>query len=221
MDLGIFNQSKADLMLYQMRLTNGGIDPISSGTFVRADGSSLALTSADFQMTPETFWKSEKTKANYPIGWRIALPKEQLAFTLRPLIPNQELALDPLIYWEGAFALEGTRGGKPIHGRGYLELTGYAGALGSSIDAAGCGALGILPVRQQASRLLRSADAQARCLLSPQPGQLCCLSGPCAPHDGERFRPRWRRRGRSVYALLWCSCAHGSHAALVPVLGSL
>ena len=120
---------QSELMLYQMRLTNDGIDPISSGTFVRADGSSVTLTSADFQMTPETFWQSEATKANYPIGWRIAIPKEQLAFTLRPVMPNQELALDPLIYWEGAFDLEGTRGGKPIHGHGYLELTGYAAPL--------------------------------------------------------------------------------------------
>jgi predicted secreted hydrolase len=125
---------ESELMLYQMRLTNGAIDPSSSGTFVRADGSSVALTSADFQMTPETFWKSERTKANYPIGWRIALPKEQLAFTLHPIMPNQELALDPLIYWEGSFDLAGTRGRKPIKGRGYLELTGYAGRLEETLN---------------------------------------------------------------------------------------
>ena len=116
-------------MLYQMRLTNGAIDPISSGTFVRADGSSVALTSADFQMTPDAFWKSKTTKANYPIGWRVAVPKEQLEFTVRPVLPDQELALDPIIYWEGAFDLVGTRSGKPIRGRGYLELTGYAAPL--------------------------------------------------------------------------------------------
>ena len=33
----------SELMLYQMRLTNGAIDLISSGTFVRADGSSVQL----------------------------------------------------------------------------------------------------------------------------------------------------------------------------------
>ncbi len=120
---------QSELMLYQMRLTNGGIDPVSSGTFVRADGSSVSLTSADFEMTPVRFWESEKTKANYPIGWRIAIPKEQLAFTIRPVMPNQELALEPLTYWEGAFDLEGTRGGKPLRGHGYLELTGYAAPL--------------------------------------------------------------------------------------------
>jgi predicted secreted hydrolase len=31
-------------------------------------------------------------------------------------------------YWEGAVDVKGTRAGAPIAGRGYLEMTGYAGA---------------------------------------------------------------------------------------------
>jgi len=31
-----------------------------------------------------------------------------------------------LAYWEGAVAVEGTRGGRPLRGEGYVELTGYA-----------------------------------------------------------------------------------------------
>ncbi len=123
-----------ELMLYQMRLTNGAIDPISSGTFVREDGTSVSLTSADFQMTPESFWKSPATKANYPIAWRIAVSKEQLEFIIKPVLANQELVFSPLIYWEGAFDLIGTRANKPIRGRGYLELTGYAGSLAESLS---------------------------------------------------------------------------------------
>jgi predicted secreted hydrolase len=102
-------EDKTELMLYQIRLTNGAIDPISSGTFVRADGRSVGLTRTDLQMTPEAFWKSKTTNANYPIGWRVAVPKEQLEFTIHPALPNQELVLDPIIYWEGAFDLVGTR----------------------------------------------------------------------------------------------------------------
>lgn len=120
---------KSELMLYQMRLTNGAVDPVSSGTFVRADGSSIALTSADFQLTPQVFWKSKATHADYPIGWRVNLPREQLQFTIRPLLQNQELVFSPLIYWEGAFDLVGTRAGKSTRGYGYLELTGYAAPL--------------------------------------------------------------------------------------------
>lgn len=122
-------EDKSELMLYQLRLTNGEIDPISSGTLIRADGSSIPLTSGDFQMTPEVFWKSKATGANYPIGWRVAVAKEELEFTLRPVLADQELALDPIVYWEGAFDLIGTRSGKSIRGRGYLELTGYAARL--------------------------------------------------------------------------------------------
>jgi predicted secreted hydrolase len=120
---------QTELMLYQMRLTNGGIDPISSGTFVNADGTAVFLPSENFRMTSDTFWQSPKTKANYPIGWRIAVPGERLEFTIRPIMPNQELALEPLVYWEGAFDLDGTHYGKPVRGHGYLELTGYAAPL--------------------------------------------------------------------------------------------
>ena len=119
----------SELMLYQMRLTNGAIDPISSGTLVRADGSSVALTSADFEMRPQSFWRSSATKADYPIGWRIVIANENLDFRIKPLLPDQELVLGPLVYWEGAFDVSGTRAGQPIGGRGYLELTGYAGPL--------------------------------------------------------------------------------------------
>jgi predicted secreted hydrolase len=118
-----------ELMLYQMRLTNGKIDPVSSGTFVRADGSAVHLKSSDFQMTPTRSWKSEKTGANYPIAWKITVPSEQLDFSITPVLADQELVLAPIIYWEGAFDITGLRAGKKIGGSGYLELTGYAGPL--------------------------------------------------------------------------------------------
>ncbi len=73
-------EDETELMIYQMRLTNGAIDPISSGTLVRADGSSVGLTSADFEMTPTASWKSPQTKANYPIGWRVRVPESRARF---------------------------------------------------------------------------------------------------------------------------------------------
>ncbi len=119
----------SELMLYQMRLTNGAIDPISSGTLVRADGSSLSLTSRDFKMTPLSFWQSAATQAKYPIAWRVEVPRERLDLEIRPVLENQELVLPPLTYWEGAFEVKGARAGKPLRGHGYLELTGYASPL--------------------------------------------------------------------------------------------
>lgn len=127
--LSVHLEDGGELMLYQMRLANGAADPSSSGTFIGSDGVATHLPSSAFRMTPTGFWKSGKTGANYPVGWRIEVPAHGLGFTVRAAVQNQELALMPLAYWEGAIDVEGTRHGRPIRGRGYLELTGYAGPL--------------------------------------------------------------------------------------------
>jgi predicted secreted hydrolase len=118
-----------ELMLYQMRLEDGGADPSSSGTFVDRDGAARHLTREAFRMTPTQFWNSRATAAKYPVGWRIEVPGEAIELTVKPVVADQELALKPLTYWEGAVEITGTRAGKSVRGRGYLELTGYAGAL--------------------------------------------------------------------------------------------
>ena len=121
----------AALMLYRMRLENGEVEPSSSGTWIAPDGSTTHLRASDFQMTPTTFWKSKASGGQYPIGWRIALPGQRAEFTVRAALEDQELKLGPITYWEGAIDANGTREGKAIKGRGYLELTGYAGSLGA------------------------------------------------------------------------------------------
>jgi len=35
----------------------------------------------------------------------------------------------PIAYWEGLIDVAGTRAGHEVKGHGYMELTGYAGAL--------------------------------------------------------------------------------------------
>jgi predicted secreted hydrolase len=86
-------------------------------------------------MTPLATWKSKATGAQYPIGWRITLPGQRAEFTIRAALDDQELKLGPITYWEGAIDATGTRHGKAIKGRGYLELTGYAGTLGETLRA--------------------------------------------------------------------------------------
>ena len=122
--------NRTELMLYQMRLDNGTIDPASSGTFIDSNGKATHLTSQNFAMTPVARWKSEKTGADYPVEWRIEIPTRELTFTVRPILRDQELALGPLSYWEGAIDAIGNVRGNEIRGAGYLELTGYAGSLG-------------------------------------------------------------------------------------------
>ena len=116
----------SELMLYQMRLKNGGIDPVSNGTLIAADGTTNFLTSNAFLMTPGRRWKSKTTDASYPVEWQVEIPEQKLSFTVKPVFDDQELALKQLTYWEGAIEVAGERAGTALTGRGYLELTGYA-----------------------------------------------------------------------------------------------
>ncbi len=118
-----------ELMLYQMRLKDSSTDAASSGTWIDADGTAAHLTSSAYRMLPTRWWRSSTSAANYPIGWQIEIPERSLRVEVRPVLDNQELSLAPLAYWEGAVDVIGTRDGHPIKGRGYLELTGYAGPL--------------------------------------------------------------------------------------------
>jgi len=120
----------AELMLYRMRLANGGVEPSSSGTWIAPNGTATHLRASDFQMTPTVFWKSNQSGAQYPIGWRIMLPAQRAEFTIKAALEDQELKLGAITYWEGAIDAAGTRDGKALKARGYLELTGYAGTLG-------------------------------------------------------------------------------------------
>lgn len=127
-------QDGAALMLYRMRIENGGIDPASSGSWIAPDGSATHLRASDFEMTPTTFWKSKATGARYPIGWRIVVPAQRAEFMIKATLEDQELKLGAINYWEGAIDATGTRDGEAVKARGYLELTGYAGRLSESMN---------------------------------------------------------------------------------------
>jgi predicted secreted hydrolase len=126
-------ENGAELMLYRMRLANGDADAASSGTWIAPDGTTKHLRASDFQMTPQEFWNSKTTGGHYPVAWKVAIPGEQMEFTLKRALDDQELRIDPITYWEGAIDASGTRDGQPITGRGYLELTGYAGRLNEAL----------------------------------------------------------------------------------------
>jgi predicted secreted hydrolase len=118
-----------ELMLYQMRLQNGGIDPSSSGTWVAADGATRHLTAGSYQLQPLEFWKSAATGGRYPVRWKVTIPELGFAGEISTPLAAQELVLKPIAYWEGAIRVQGTRAGQKVSGKGYMELTGYSGAL--------------------------------------------------------------------------------------------
>jgi predicted secreted hydrolase len=122
----------SDLMLYRLRRKDGSVEPYSSGTYVDASGASRALRLADFSLEPGRTWTSPATKARYPIEWTIRVPSLSLVCRLTTHLPQQELGSKSTganTYWEGAIEVEGTLGKTQTRGSGYLEMTGYAGAL--------------------------------------------------------------------------------------------
>jgi len=115
----------SDLMLYHLRRKDGAADPASSGTVISPGGEGRHLALADFQLASSGEWRSPRSTARYPAHWHVRIPSEELDLEIRPALADQELDVS-FRYWEGAVEIEGTRRGRPVRGRGYVELTGYA-----------------------------------------------------------------------------------------------
>lgn len=119
-----------DLMLYRIRLKDGGLEPFSSGTLVDSSGRARHIRYDEFDTGPTGEWVSPKTGGHYPSGWIVRVPGLGLELKLTPTVLDQELvarSMGGLAYWEGSVRVTGTSAGKPVTGQGYVELTGYAG----------------------------------------------------------------------------------------------
>ncbi len=119
----------AALMLAQIRTVDGGAIGEFEGTLIAADGTQARITNADFTLEVLDEWTSPTTAITYPSGWRLTAPQYELDLEITPLIRDQELHVI-YVYWEGAVEAAGTMAGAPVNGRGYVELTGYAGGDG-------------------------------------------------------------------------------------------
>ena len=100
----------------------------SGGSLRRAGGQARAYADGELRFTPMRRWTSPATRAVYPVQWTIHTPEG--AFEVRSLLDDQELDSREAagsVYWEGLSDLLDTQGRRV--GRGYLEMTGYAGAL--------------------------------------------------------------------------------------------
>lgn len=122
-----------ELMLYQLRHSDGSADHFSGGALVAADGSSRALAVEDFQIQVLGTWTSPRGGTRYPSRWRVTVPRARIQLDVTPRLPDQELAL-AVRYWEGAVRVEGSAGGRPIAGVGYVELVGYSRASATMIE---------------------------------------------------------------------------------------
>jgi predicted secreted hydrolase len=112
-----------ELMLFQIRRGDGGVEPVSAGTLVQPDGSPRRLARDAFAVEVLEHWQSPHTGARYPSAWRVQVPSAGLDLRIHPVLRDQELRAS-FEYWEGAVDVTGT-----ATGRGYVELTGYATSL--------------------------------------------------------------------------------------------
>ncbi len=114
-----------ELMYFQVRRADGSVEPISGGTLVETDGRSRRLLRRDVTVVVLDHWTSPDSGGVYPSRWRIEAPALGLVLEVEPRLAAQEMRTS-FTYWEGAVRVSGTGGGRPLAGRGYVELTGYA-----------------------------------------------------------------------------------------------
>jgi predicted secreted hydrolase len=131
-------------MVYQLRRADGSPDPLSKGVVVQADGAFATLPLQGFSVEPTGTWESPIDGSAYPSGWRVRIPDEDLDLRVTPVLADQELEVS-FRYWEGAVDVaaweDGSANGSgavpDVTGRGYVELTGYAGAEAGPRSGAG------------------------------------------------------------------------------------
>lgn len=117
-----------ELMVYFLRLENGSAHPASSGTFIDAMGGARHLPRNSFQLEVLATWKSPESGAEYPAKWRLKVLPISLNLTVASNLADQEMVTPEstnITYWEGSVSAEGKRGGDPVKGSGYVEMTGY------------------------------------------------------------------------------------------------
>ncbi len=117
-----------DLTVSLVRDADGSY-PLVYGTIVAADGSARHLERDAFSVEVTDRWVSPATGADYPAGWTIGIPSDDLVVDLRPTVAAQELdtrATTGVVYWEGSQQVRATRGTAAFGGQAYVELTGYA-----------------------------------------------------------------------------------------------
>ncbi len=122
---GLIFDDGTELMVGQIRLTDGGIEPVFGGLLVHRDGSSAYLRAEDIHIAVSATWRSPHSDVDYPAGWLIEIKGDDgFNIAVTPLQADQELHGAGIVYWEGAVEISGDKAGY-----GYAELTGYADSM--------------------------------------------------------------------------------------------
>ena len=122
--LGINLGDGGALMAFRMR-DAAGSTLYAHAAWRDADGPLQQFASEQVHFTPLRHWQSPRNGARYPVEIEVRFGEHSIR--TRPAVDDQELSTTlptPVSYWEGLVRVEGS-----LSGRGYLEMTGYAGRL--------------------------------------------------------------------------------------------
>lgn len=117
-----------EIMLFELR-SDDPATAVRDGTLVDRDGSTTRLALGPDALRVVDTWTSPIDGARYPSAWRLSIPAHEIDLEITSAMGNQEHT-EIFRYWEGAVQVS-YPGGQPT-GRGYAELTGYAGLVGES-----------------------------------------------------------------------------------------
>lgn len=110
-----------EYMIYAIRRPDGGIEPWSRAYRVDEDSGAESIPLSEVEIEVLGKWRSPHTKAVYPSGWRIVVPRWNLDIVIAPRVADQEFRFMGIAYWEGSCVVLGT----PANGHAYVELVGY------------------------------------------------------------------------------------------------
>lgn len=74
---------------------------------------------------PGRTWTSAKSKAEYPVAWRITIPGKDITLSVAAPVRDQEMLFGAINYWEGPLTVQGRIGRRAAKGVGFMELVGY------------------------------------------------------------------------------------------------
>jgi predicted secreted hydrolase len=120
-----------EIMVFLLRTEEGNLHAASSGTYIDADGITRHIGNAEFNVKVLDTWKSKQSRARYPARWRLQIVPLSIDVIIASRLPDQEMRTPGstgVTYWEGSVSIDGTKNKQPVNGKGYVELTGYAGA---------------------------------------------------------------------------------------------
>lgn len=125
--LGMNLADGSALTAFRLRDGQGGT-VWDGGSWRPPAGVATAFRPGTTHFEPLRHWTSPLTQARYPVAWRVTTPAG--VFTVQAVLPAQELdsrGSTGAVYWEGLSELFDSQQRRV--GRGYLEMTGYAGPL--------------------------------------------------------------------------------------------